>query len=160
MISNNIILYNSIMIFFIVSLQVESFKIYGKYRTLTENLKGKHLFDSISLSLSDEGVESIPPFQEWYSPLFPKSKIDTWWVQVGDSLLTVGAKGVQQSHINSASELLTQHNILRVKLASDRCDPYKISKQFIDSEILSKKAEILQIKKREFMIGMKPNASK
>eukprot|EP01041_Mallomonas_annulata_P002462 gene2462-4781_t len=95
----------------------------------------------LRLQLEDPNKSS---FQDWSSPLFPKVQLDTWWEQIGDSLLTVGSKGVQQSHINSASELLSQHNCIRIKLASDKLDPFAISKAFVENELLLEKAELLQ----------------
>ena len=49
--------------------------------------------------------------QERYrNPSFAETDLEKWWTNVPKSLLTVGSKGVQESHLNSLVNLLGEHD--------------------------------------------------
>mmetsp|Transcript_27701 Transcript_27701/g.46534 ORF Transcript_27701/g.46534 Transcript_27701/m.46534 type:complete len:142 (-) Transcript_27701:2027-2452(-) len=100
------------------------------------------------LSLSGDG------FERWQNPNIPASRLEELW-RGRDSLLTIGSAGVSKTHINSLSNLIDQHETVRIKLASNKMDAMGISKQFMDDEALCSKVELLEVRKKEFMVGRK-----
>ena len=90
---------------------------------------------------------------KWTNPKYSVEDVDSWWNSIDKSLLTVGTKGVQSTHINSLKELLEQHERVMVKLASDKLDAMTMSKQFAESEELLGKPEVLQIRSRGLLFG-------
>lgn len=66
-----------------------------------------------------------------------------------------GSKGVQTSHINSLRELLSQHKIVRVKLASDKLDAVMISKNFTSDQNLGPRSELLEVKTKGILFQRK-----
>lgn len=105
----------------------------------------------IAQSEIDETAE--PRFERWLNEEYSKAYIENLWKK-HESLITIGAKGFKDSHINSISELLTQHEVVRVKLANTKyMDPMDVSKSIAESDKLKDKAELLEVRKREFMFG-------
>lgn len=94
-------------------------------------------------------------FERWLNPDYTPDELKGWYNSIDKSLLTVGSKGIAPSHINSLAELLNSHERVRVKIASDKMNIIEISKVFIEDPLLQGKAELLEIRKREFMIGRK-----
>ena len=68
-------------------------------------------------------------------------------------LLTIGRQGPTASTINSLTELIRQHGRIRIKIASDRIDSLTLANELAENEVVSKEAELLAVKKREFMFG-------
>jgi RNA-binding protein YhbY len=95
------------------------------------------------------------PFEKWSNPKYDESQIDSWYIEIDKALLTVGAKGVTPSGINSLTELLKQHERVKVKIASDKLDPMKLSEEFSTSSSLKDSAELLQVRKRGFLFAAK-----
>ena len=94
-------------------------------------------------------------FQRWSNPLYDERELNKDYISLGRSLMTIGSSGVSATHINSIVNLLSQHEKVRIKLASDKLDPHVISKLFISDEILGSKAELLEVRKRGIMFGRK-----
>ena len=104
---------------------------------------------------------------DWYNESFSKDEIQDMWKLSGAprkafgekgqgrALLTIGAKGLGPNTLNSLSELLKQHETVRVKVASDAIDTMALSKEIMDSSEFNDKATLLAVKTREFMIGRK-----
>jgi RNA-binding protein YhbY len=93
-------------------------------------------------------------FENWSNGAYSRQQIDSWWLQI-ESLLTVGSKGVTKSQINSVIDLLSQHELVRIKLASDKIDPKIISKKFTEDEQLSAVGELIEVRKKGFMFRRK-----
>lgn len=94
-------------------------------------------------------------FQRWSNPLYDERELNKDYISLGRSLMTIGSSGVSATHINSLVNLLSQHEKVRIKLASDKLDPHSISKLFISDEILGSRAELLEVRKRGIMFGRK-----
>lgn len=92
---------------------------------------------------------------KWYNPSYSKENIEAWWKEADKSLLTIGSKGVSESQLNSLSELIDSHRMVRVRLASDKMDASAIAASIIDSPRLFDKIELLHIKPREIMVKRK-----
>ena len=95
--------------------------------------------------------------QRWSNPAYPPDQLNTWYLELQKSLLTVGAKGISPSHINSLIELLKSHERVRVKVASDRMNTMDVSKLFTEDLAFQDVGELLEVRKREFMFGRKPS---
>ena len=52
-----------------------------------------------------------------------KNAIDALWAMTPKSLLSIGGKGVQDSHVRSLNTLLRQHDVVKVKLSDHRTEP-------------------------------------
>ena len=129
-------------------------------------------FRIILLSGGDEQSK----YSLWSNPRFTSSQLRDLW-RTNDPLLTVvrslldlfyfkrmhswpvwiiqGSKGVQTSHINSLRELLSQHKIVRVKLASDKLDAVMISKNFTSDQNLGPRSELLEVKTKGILFQRK-----
>ena len=92
---------------------------------------------------------------KWSNPDFDASQLNSWWVELGKALLTIGSAGVQQSHINSLSDLLSSHERVRVKLASDKINARSAAEEFLKSSTLIDKIVLLEVRKQGFMVGRK-----
>lgn len=92
--------------------------------------------------------------ERWTNPAYEDSEINEWWKK-RDPLLTIGSGGVNPSHINSLEQLVDQHNYVRVKLATDKINPHDIARKFVESEKLNGKIELLEVRKKGFMVGKK-----
>lgn len=97
-------------------------------------------------------------FERYSNPSYARADVDRWWNELGDSLVTVGDKGVQSSHANSLLEYLYSHERVRVKLASDRVDSRDASEKLLANAELAALAEVLDIRKRGIMLGRRPGA--
>lgn len=118
------------------------------------------------LQAEPEGVEG-DKFGTWYNENHPSADIDEWWRTAGSpgrafgkrgpgkALMTIGKTGVTASHVNSIVDLLKSHKHVRVKIATDRLDTRKISKEIMESESVNLIADLLAVKKTEFMFGQK-----
>jgi len=94
--------------------------------------------------------------QERYrNPSFAETDLEKWWTNVPKSLLTVGSKGVQESHLNSLVNLLGEHDHVRVKVASDQLDVLAIAHEFANNEAVSACGELLECRSKEFMFVSK-----
>ena len=56
------------------------------------------------------------------------------FMEISKSLLHVGGKGVSASHIRSLGELLTQHEVIKVKLSDHRSDAAVVAKDLLAAE--------------------------
>ena len=99
-----------------------------------------------------EASESDGSTNSWSNPAYPKEELNLWWNAIDRSLMSIGSKGVQQSHVNSILELLKSHERVRVKIASDKLDSVSVAKDLCKSEILEKDLELLQCRPRAFMV--------
>lgn len=97
-------------------------------------------------------------FQAWFNPKYSKDMVDKWFVTIDKPLLTIGREGPKPSTINSLSELVRQHGRIRVKVASDRIDSLALANELAENEVVFKHAELLAVKKREFMFGSTDDA--
>ena len=52
-----------------------------------------------------------------------KNAIDALWGMTPKALLSIGGKGVQDSHVRSLNTLLRQHDVVKVKLSDHRTEP-------------------------------------
>lgn len=66
-----------------------------------------------------------------------------------------GSKGVAPSQINSLRELLSQHDAVRVKLASDKLDAISISNSFSEDAEISSISELLEVRRRGILFQRK-----
>ena len=136
------------------------------------NILKSIIFRIILLSGGDEQSK----YSLWSNPRFTSSQLRDLW-RTNDPLLTVvrslldlfyfkrmhswpvwiiqGSKGVQTSHINSLRELLSQHKIVRVKLASDKLDAVMISKNFTSDQNLGPRSELLEVKTKGILFQRK-----
>ena len=87
------------------------------------------------------------------NPAYDDSQLEEWWKSVSRSLLTVGGKGVQPSHMNSLASLLVDHGHVRVKVASDQLDAFAIATEFCENEAVARVGELLECRSKEFMFG-------
>ena len=115
---------------------------------------------SSSASIKGVGASNIDgdadsSFEKWSNPKYNARDLNDEYMKLGKALLTVGGKGVAPSHMSSLVNLLSEHEYVRVKLASDRLDAHLISKQFIENEQVTLSAELLEIRKRGLMFGSK-----
>ena len=95
----------------------------------------------------------------WSNEDYGSEELETWWRALPGPLLTVGSKGVMDSHLRSLEDLLRGHDKVRVKFASDKLDGPTMARTFMDnSPSLGAGAELLVIKRREFLIHRNPNA--
>ena len=95
----------------------------------------------------------------WYSPNYLKEDIDQWWKDTQKHLLSIGLKGVTESHVNSLNELITHHGLVRVRLASDKIDGTSVAAKLLESPVL-KSVELLHARNREMLFGKIKNKSK
>ena len=95
----------------------------------------------------------------WSNEDYGSEELETWWRALPGPLLTVGSKGVLDSHLRSLEDLLRGHDKVRVKFASDKLDGPTMARTFMDSSpALGAGAELLVVKRREFLIHRSPNA--
>lgn len=90
-------------------------------------------------------------FTNWSNPSYLAKDLNKLWNE-RDGLLTIGSSGVSQSHINSLFDLVSQHDIVRVKLASDKIDPFKVSDAFLTAASLAGRIDLLEVRRRGFMV--------
>jgi RNA-binding protein YhbY len=126
------------------------------------NSRNSFLTPSISiLILNNDNInnidekESIIVDKRWLNPNYSQEQLNIWFCSLDKSLLTIGNKGVTSTHASSLYDLLSSHERVRVKIASDRLDIKKISDDLLDSECLLDKVELLEVRRREFMVGRK-----
>ena len=105
-------------------------------------------------------LQSTPPSENtedirWHNPDFKKEELNEWYCKLGKSLLTVGMKGVNQSHKNSLLELIQSHERVRVKIASDKSNIMEVAQTFLSDPALEKAVVLLEVRRREFMVGRK-----
>lgn len=89
------------------------------------------------------------------NPAYDDYQLEEWWKAISKSFMTIGSKGVQQTHINSLANLLDSHLRVRVKVASDAQDVLAIARHMEESEPVAGKGELLECRKKEFMFGRK-----
>ena len=87
----------------------------------------------------------------WQSDKYSVDELKEIWDSVDKSLLSIGSKGIQESHKNSLYELLQQHAVVKVKISSDRLNTLEMAKGFAQDEKIEEIAELLECRKREFM---------
>lgn len=118
-------------------------------------------YRSIYLSTASTVLQSSIPSKEntedirWHHPDFKKEELNDWYCKLGKSLLTVGMKGVNQSHKNSLLELIQSHERVRVKIASDKSNIMEVAQTFLTDPALEKAVVLLEVRRREFMVGRK-----
>lgn len=91
-------------------------------------------------------------FEEWKCSTCDFNDLERWWKE-NDSLLTIGAAGVTSAHLNSLSNLIQQHKLVKVKLASDKIDVNTIAQAIVSSEELNSKVKLLEVRRKGFMLG-------
>ena len=108
--------------------------------------------DIIKLHASDSSSDNTP-FQPWFNSKYSAETVNRWFVTIDKPLLTIGRQGPTANTINSLTELVRQHGRIRIKIASDRIDSLALANELAENESVSKQAELLAVKKREFMFG-------
>ena len=101
------------------------------------------LYCSTSSDESSERYQNLEKYDE--------ETLKKLWDSIPKALISVGSKGVQSSHCNSLCELLSQHNLVKVKVSSDRLNTRKIAQTFSDDENIIKIGELIECRKREFL---------
>ena len=95
----------------------------------------------------------------WSSDDYGKDELEEMWRSIPGPLLTVGSKGVTDSHARSLEDLLRGHTRVRVKFSSDRLDAAAMAQAFLaQSQTLASGAELLLVKRRECLLQRSPNA--
>lgn len=126
---------------------------------ITRGHIGRHLAvlkSSLRISSGiDANNEASDTFEKWTNPKYNARDLNDEYIKLGKALLTIGGKGVAPSHMSSLTNLLTEHEYVRVKLASDRLDARAISTQFMENELVAQTAELLEVRKRGLMFGSK-----
>ena len=104
---------------------------------------------------------------DWFNDRLSVDDIQTMWkssgapmkafgkLGQGKALMTVGSKGIGPNTINSLTELLKQHETVRVKVSSNTIDTTKLSSDIMSSDKMKGLADLLAVKSREFMVGRK-----
>jgi RNA-binding protein YhbY len=92
-------------------------------------------------------------FERWSNPNYSKEDLNKWFTSLGKSYMTIGMKGISESHINSLSELLQSHDRVRVRIASDKQNITEISNKFASHPRILSNSVLLEVRRREFMIG-------
>lgn len=103
---------------------------------------------------TDSPLKIDDGFERWTNPDYPAAEVDQWFKKE-DSLMCIGKGGVTASHINSLSNLIDQHQRVKVKLASDKLDPSSISGRFLADEQLASKAVLIELRRRGMLFGRK-----
>ena len=97
------------------------------------------------------GPDNASDFTKWSNPLYDSKDLNKLWNE-RDGLLTIGSSGVSKSHINSLFDLVTQHDVVRVKIATDKIDPFKVSQEFLTSSALVGRIDLLEVRRKGFMV--------
>ena len=113
----------------------------------------KNMVSNIHMSESDGEQESSNSITKWSNPSYSSEQLKQWWDSIDRALISVGTKGVQQSHVNSLLETLKSHERVKVKLASDRMNSVDTATTFMNNDMLKNNAELLECRKREIMVG-------
>lgn len=114
----------------------------------------RHVFssnDNNLMGMVGPGGKDDSEFTNWSNPSYEAKDLNKLWNE-RDGLLTIGSSGVSQSHINSLFDLVSQHDIVRVKLASDKIDPFKVSDAFLTAATLAGRLDLLEVRRRGFMV--------
>ena len=113
----------------------------------------RHVFSSNNnlMGMVGPGGKDDSEFTNWSNPSYEAKDLNKLWNE-RDGLLTIGSSGVSQSHINSLFDLVSQHDIVRVKLASDKIDPFKVSDAFLTAATLVGRIDLLEVRRRGFMV--------
>lgn len=117
----------------------------------------RHVFsrkDNNAMRMVGPGGKDDSEFTNWSNPSYEAKDLNKLWNE-RDGLLTIGSSGVSQSHINSLFDLVSQHDIVRVKLASDKIDPFKVSDEFLTAAALAGRIDLLEVRRRGFMVRRK-----
>lgn len=122
-------------------------------RLPSESTRGSNRFNILSTNSYEQIPIDSRKDLKWYTPKYDPEDIDVWWKQVSRPMLTIGAKGVSESHINSLNELVRDHERVRIRLAHDSIDPVEVTMALINSSILRNPIEAIHIRTREIMIG-------
>ena len=110
--------------------------------------------DNNAMRMVGPGGKDDSEFTNWSNPSYESKDLNKLWNE-RDGLLTIGSSGVSQSHINSLFDLVSQHDIVRVKLASDKIDPFKVSDEFLTATALAGRIDLLEVRRRGFMVRRK-----
>ena len=99
--------------------------------------------------------QALPPQDKvlWSTDAFPAEQVEGWWKDLGKPLMTVGSKGVADSHVSSLRDLLMQHDRVRVKFASDKVDALRLAQALVSTGPLKDNTELLVVKPRGLMVG-------
>lgn len=89
----------------------------------------------------------------WTSAEHAADAVEGWWKDLGKALMTVGSKGVTDSHVRSLKDLLGQHQRVRVKFATDKVDALALAEALVGAGPLKGQAELLVVKPRGLMVG-------
>ena len=91
-------------------------------------------------------------FVAWKSSEYDVVDLERWWKE-SDPLLTIGSSGVTPTHLNSLSNLLEQHEFVKVKLASDKINASKIAQTVVNCDELAAKIILLEIRSKGILLG-------
>lgn len=127
-------------------------------RQCTGTLLSRTYLPVIRCAGTDEAELNNEEFTRWINPQFTKQEVDAWWNELGDSVVTIGDKGVQASHVNSILQYLYSHQRIRIKFSTDKIDHSSVVEALDSNEELGKIAEVLDLRKRGLMMGRKASA--
>jgi len=89
----------------------------------------------------------------WMSPKYPPNKVEEWWREKKDSLMTVGKPGLTPTLINSVREMMESHWQIKMKLAHDSINAWEIANRVVSDPSMGGKVEILAVRKKMIMFG-------
>ena len=121
--------------------------------SFTIQLQTDSRFRNGILSMCDPVDAGDSPALTWSNPAYSKEELSLWWAKADKSLISIGSKGVQQSHVNSLLEMLKSHERVRVKIASDKLNSIATAASFMDNEMILNDAELLECRSRGFLVG-------
>jgi RNA-binding protein YhbY len=125
---------------------ISFFALYAGFKT---PLISPFSFYVSQLRMADEHISTWG----WSNPKYSPEQLEEWWRAEARSLITIGSKGVQESHVNSLTELLSQHDRVKVKLASDRLDATAAANMLVSSSSIDRLGELLVSRKRGLLFG-------
>jgi tRNA-binding EMAP/Myf-like protein len=104
-----------------------------------------------------EPAEPVP-FERYRNPAYPPDQLEQLWKD-RDSMMTIGGAGVSQKHKSNLNNLLNQHPVVRIKLASDRRNAHDVGRELMADETISLKADLLEVRSLALMFGRKQGGS-
>lgn len=90
--------------------------------------------------------------EPWKSPNHSVKDLEQWWKE-NNSLLTIGSAGVTPTHVNSLANLIQQHRLVKVKVATDKIDVNTIAQAVVGCNELASKVVLLEVRSKGFMLG-------
>jgi RNA-binding protein YhbY len=96
----------------------------------------------------------VNQFTPWTNPSYSSDDINNLWKE-NEPLLSIGKGGVTDSHANSLKDLIMHHLVVKVKLSTDKLDPYQISKALMSKKDLEDIVVLVEIRKRGLLFAKK-----